>query len=352
MKKNQTKVVCPKCGAEFAIPEKTTVAVGVIIGSDSNLGTIYPEVAQSKQDKAKAKIEALEKAGVNVSNLFSIRGVNGENVVGRLENGEFAIVPENDPIFEAIKKNGVVPNRRLFRRWVMAQVFHMMTEREWGKKNPMGFTKALQRKGYRYSWKMVVEEFRVQAKLFREDKENFEERNRWFNRVVAVDMAESYIKELEKVIDRLPVKKCKGVPYIKLYGTNIFTSDLDSKVYKPLNTALSTIKRANNPTALLHAVQKFTFLVKKTYMAYEMPMSRGFKDAYKGAGAFFTLKNLILFHDCRFPNMNTEQSESYLRFLTFSSPEQLEGYKLFGIMKEFLTQNNIDIEAKMAEWRN
>ena len=38
---NKTKVVCPQCGAEFAIPETTGIGIGVVIGADSNLGTIY-----------------------------------------------------------------------------------------------------------------------------------------------------------------------------------------------------------------------------------------------------------------------------------------------------------------------
>lgn len=29
----------------------------------------------------------------------------------------------------------------------------------------------------------------------------------------------------------------------------------------------------------------------------------------------------------------------------------LEGYKMLGILKEFLETNHINIEAKMAEWR-
>lgn len=349
MKKNQTKVVCPKCGTEFAIPETTTVAVGVIIGSDSNLGTIYPEVAQPKQDKAAAKIEALKRAGVNVENLFSIRGTDGENVMGRMENGEFAIVPDNDPIYEAIKKNGVIPDRRLFRRWVMAQVFHMMTQKEYGSKYPMGFTEALQRKGYRYSWTMVEEELRVQAKLYKEDMENYVERNRWFNKEVVVKMADDYLNQLTKKIETLPTRKCKGVPYIRLQGNNVFVDDIDSKVTQPLAKILYTIEKAKTPATLHKAVSQFAKLVRKTYVNYHMPMAKAFKDAYKGAGAFFTLKNLILFHYATFPKMNQEASIAYLHYLVADGT--LEGWKLFGIMKDFLKENGIDISKKMAEWR-
>ena len=39
-RENETQVVCPKCGAEFAIAEKTHVTIGIAIGKDAGLGTI------------------------------------------------------------------------------------------------------------------------------------------------------------------------------------------------------------------------------------------------------------------------------------------------------------------------
>lgn len=352
MKQNQTKVACPKCGTEFAIPETTTLAVGIVIGADSNLGTIHPEVAKP-MSKADAKIEALRKAGVDVSNLFAIRGTQNGDIVGRCVNGSFEAVPDNDPIFAAIKKNGVVPNRRLFRRWVMAQVFRMLTVTDYGQKQPIGFTKALHRKGFKYSWNVVVEEMRVQSKLFNTDVENAEERNRWFNKEVVVQMAADYISALEKVVADLPTKRCKGVPYVRLQGTNIFKDDLAKRVFHPLVKAMQTIRNSKTPLSLYRATLAFNKLVRGTYMHHSLPLSKAFIDAYKGAGAFFTMKNLILFHDCTFPRMNREQSVSYLNYL-ISNSESLptEGWQLFGVMKEFIADNNINIAAKQAEWRN
>ena len=91
-----TKIVCPMCGTEFAIPEKTHVAVGIVVGADSGLGTIYPATtgathapapSSQSQKKATEKIEALRKAGVNVDNLFSMKSVSGQEIIARIENG-------------------------------------------------------------------------------------------------------------------------------------------------------------------------------------------------------------------------------------------------------------------------
>lgn len=124
---SKTKIVCPNCGAEFAIPATTHVALGVVLGADSNLGTIHPEVVGQSSDfrcadthcntrqpitstsrnmKAEAKIEALRAAGVNVENLFSMKGANGQETIARLVNGNLEIVKDDDPIFAAILNGG------------------------------------------------------------------------------------------------------------------------------------------------------------------------------------------------------------------------------------------------------
>lgn len=331
-------VQCPKCGANLEI-EPVAVAIPAIAVS-------FPA---KDVNKAESKIEALRNAGVDVSNLFSICGKNGDYEVGRLANGRLSIVPDDDPIFAIIKKNGTIPDRRLFRRWIMAQVFHMLTETDYKSNIPIGFTAALRRKGYKYQWTMVVEEMWVQSKLNLSDPENFAERNRWFNKKVVVEMAQDYISQLKKVVKGLRVRHCKGVPYIRLGNTNIFVTDIQSKVYDQLEKALKAIKNARTPAVLSIATEKYYQLIKKIYLAYGLDQSRAFKDAYKGAGAFFTLKNLILFHDCVFLHMTQEASLAYLYQLI--EPKDFEGYKLFGILKDFLKHNNIDITAKQAEWR-
>lgn len=254
-----TKIVCPVCGTKFAIPEKTHVAVGIVVGADSGLGTIYPATtgatqtpapsAQS-QKKATEKIEALRMAGVNVDNLFSMKSASGQEIIARMENGNLSVVPDNDPIFAVIMGRGTVPNRRLFRRWVMAQVFHMLNYKSY-RGNKTGFVAALEAKGYKYQWKMVLEEMRVQAKLAAEDPENFALRNRWFNDGRIMQMGVDYLEQLVAHINKLKVRHCKGVPYVKLGGRNVFTADIQTKVIDPIVKAMAKIGEADTPSETL-----------------------------------------------------------------------------------------------------
>lgn len=368
----ETKIVCPQCGAEFAIPEHEHVAFTTVVGKDSNLGVVHPTIvgqhtpattantlsnnhSNFKQMKASEKIAALAAAGINVSNLFSMAGVTGEEAIARMENGKLVAVSDDDPIFAAIMNNGSIPNSRLFRRWVMAQVFHMMTYKA-HKYGPEGFTAALNAKGFKYSWQMVLEEFRVQAKLERNDPENFLERNRWFNKSTALQMCKSYLQELNLYtieLRRNRLKHCKGVPYIRLRGRNVFVSDIENKVFTPLRRAYNAIERAKDATALYNSVNGFIREMKRCWFEYSIPVSSAFKDAYKGAGAYFTMKNLILFHKASFKNgcIKLGEKKSMTMLESKANEYKTEGWRLFGLMKKLIEDNNIDIVKKMREWK-
>lgn len=68
------------------------------------------------------------------------------------------MLDDSDPIFDQITSQGTVPNRRLFRRWVMAQMFHMMSETAYRSKEPLGVTEMIHQFGYEYQWKMLMDE--------------------------------------------------------------------------------------------------------------------------------------------------------------------------------------------------
>lgn len=361
----ETKVVCPKCGAEMAIPEHESVAVGIAIGKDSGLGTVELPLASENNSNhknktamnASKKIQAMKAAGIDVTHLFAVANAEGVESIARIENGSTTFLSDDDPIIVAIFRNGTVPNRRLFRRWVMAQVFHMLTRKNWKTGKPLGFLVALQEKGFRYSWEMLIEEVRVQAKLEMLDQESFIQRNRWFNKKVASDMTADYLKQLNEHVEqrKKKCKRCKGNPYVTLNGHDIFVTDLRKKVFNPLEKYENLIKNSKDMADLYQAVSGFYRHVKEFYAPYGLAMSAAFKDAYKGAGGYFTMRNLIMFHGCSMFSSkgNRLVESSSLRELDKLAEEYQygEGWRMFGALKELIAKNGIDIEAKMAEWR-
>lgn len=99
-KKQETKVLCPGCGTEFAIADKEFAATGTVIGKNSDLGTVYPVVAGHNSPAglpkgARERIEALRGAGVDVSCLFAMQGAEGGEYIASNKDGKLTILDED-----------------------------------------------------------------------------------------------------------------------------------------------------------------------------------------------------------------------------------------------------------------
>lgn len=353
----QTKVICPKCGAEVAIADhQHTVANATVIGKDSNLGTIALPLAEEsrKPMKADERLAALKAAGVDTTNLFAMQSASGEGMLVRVKDGVPSTIADDDPIFAAITKAGFTYNPKLARRWVMAQMFEMLTCTPWRTKEPMGFTEALKRKGYNYSWTMLLEELHTLVKLAQRDKENFDERKLFFTPVVVEKMFYDYERKLKDYFKSLKVRHCKGVPYIRLSGRrDFFLSDLDKKFYAPVRRHARLVHNATTLGAVETIVRDFLRSPVYVALPWGTPQCREWMDAYKGAGAFYTMQNLIRFHGCTFKSGNRRMSleRSYAHLVALATQYAGEGWRLLGVLKEFLEDNNVDLKAKKEEWR-
>jgi uncharacterized protein YnzC (UPF0291/DUF896 family) len=350
MKKNETRVVCPNCGAEFEIPEhESVVRNATVIGSDSGLGTVYL--------KLKDRQEQLKSAGIDITKYFSMKTPGGKEKIMKWDGDTPVPVTPDDPVLRAIFEAGTVPSRDLFRRWVMAQVFQGLMYK--GYRGKEGFVDWVHRHGYKYQWTMTEEELRVQAKLEKKDLENFQKRNRWFNINVVDAMCSDYMKKLKNVINEKKIHKCKGIPYICIGGGNVFVSDIQGKILRPLILIHNRIKHCRNAADLYKNFCEFRR--NMIGLHWDTPQCTKWLDAYKGAGAYYTLENMIRFHDCFIKNDYTT-SRCKCKFLSKSSSLDYleskadeyrnEGWKLFGLLKKFLQDNNVNIKAKQEEWAN
>ena len=301
--------------------------------------------SQPKPNKktASARIEALKAAGVDVSNFFAM----GDDMVVRVDNGVPTQVLNDDPVFAKIASSGYIAHNKLYRRWVMAQMFHMLREMNENKQSRLSFTEVLQNRGYEYSWKMVEQELLAQYKMFKHgDMESFNERNRWFNKYVVTEMAKDYLDHLRKVVERIKEHKCRGRLYKRIFGKNVFSDEIESVVFAPIVWAVNTIHEAKSAYQLHKAVVAFNR--DRHNLRWETKQSKAFVDAYKGSGAYFTMKNLILFHGARFNGFTTvKQSLARMDVFTLN----LEGWELLGAMKQLIEDSGISVEKKIAEWK-
>lgn len=314
MKKN-VSIKCAVCGTEY-------------VATNNNS-------CECRTSKAQAKLNALKAAGVNVDNLFAMTSVGSAGIIARFEDGKLEAIADNDPIFNSILNGGTIPDSNLYRRWVMAQTFHMLASGNW--------TQSLRYRGYEYSWKMMIDELRTQCKLSSKDRENFEMRKMWFNRDVALVMCADYFRKLVEYIDSLKTRKCQGESYKRIKGYDYFVADIYDKIFAPLRVALRAVNKATSALSLHLAMVEFNN--HRIPLKWETPTCPEWVDAYKGCGAYYTLQNLINFHGLK---LHTKETLSELA-VSFSSKG--EGYKLLGVLKDELKRNNVDINRKIAEWR-
>lgn len=346
MKKlEMTTAVCPTCGTELAL-----VALN---------GKTENEVANKTQAVKKTavqRIEELKKAGIDVDNkYFAIAGSQGGDMLVRLSEGVLTTVDDDDPVFKTIDKYGDIPERRLFRRWVMKQMLDILEKTSTticvnGRMKKKCFNDVLRDKGYEYCWKMVLNEMNDQRKMYDNDKENYLQRNMFFNRTVITEMCCDYMKELRAVVK----KRCKRndvlINSFVIDGKRFTSNRVESALFAPLEDCINRIRRTRTPLGLYAAL--VMFCEQRVKMDYDTPLSKTFIDAYKGSGSFYTMQNMIRFHNIRFFSGNEKLSKSAsLKDLSnYASLFCSEGWKLLGILKELMDKNNFDIAAKKAEW--
>lgn len=199
------------------------------------------------------------------------------------------------------------------------------------------------------------------------DYENLKARNRWFNGCVAHDMAIDYINKLRSYIDDKCIyttkedkdgnkKKtykhtCKGNPYIRLQNENIFVADLERKVYNPLRDLANKMSVAETYKDLYDAVRKFN--KNRKHLAWDTKQADAFIHAYKGSGSYYTMRNLIMFHGARFMKNGRKMSEAN-SLKELESKAKLydeEGWKMLGVLKQLIKDNNISVQGKILEWK-
>lgn len=306
------------------------------------------------------RMEKLNNAGINIGKYFNISlpeglapGATISVVIN--ENGQPVIM--NNAITDQIIEDGYVRNTRLHRRFVMAQMFNMLNYVSWDG-SERGFHAYLRKRyDYDYTFQMMLEEVRVLSKLEARDKESFEERSHFFTIDVVAAVVDDYMDKLKAYVDTLPVKKCKGTPYKRIKGVNIFVDDLEKKLYRPLVNKAHKIVYACNYSEAYKALDSFMKSMIK--LPYNTPKSKVWIDAFKGEGAYYTLKNLVMFHNCtiftsvygRFdtiaPSFNGAEAVNYLN--SKLDVYQGEGWRMFALMKKVIADNDFDFNAKMRE---
>ena len=309
------------------------------------------------------RMEKLNKAGFDTSKYYTINvnesipaGSKIHIVVDKDGNYVPEIVKEvkNDPIYNEIIADGYVRNTKLFRRFVMGQMFSHLNYVSYDGKYS-GYNDCINRMySYEYTIKMMTEEVRVLSKLEARDKESFNERSNFFTKAVVICILEDYLVKLKEQVNAMPDKNCKGVPYKRISGRNIFVEDLDKKLYANIRGHIFRVRYAKNYSEIYRALE--AFMRDHIKLHFDTPKSKVWMDTYKGEGAYYTMKNLVMFHNCEievdeFIGHKVKVSgKNAMRLLEEKLDEYSgEGWRMFALMKKVIADNGINTATYIKE---
>lgn len=254
-----------------------------------------------------------------------------------------------DPVEESIRNDGFIKNHHLYRRWVMAQMLrHFRNE-----KDPAAFDHYfVSGKPYKYAWETTLNEMKAMKHL---QGEELIKRESFFNLEVVKEMANEYNEQVKGYIAKLPkkwtVKNGKWAYYSKIpYGKEIKRSPKDKEFWASITEAVNKINEANTYWQMQKAVENF---MATCPMHLKMPKPNAWKNAFKGAGAYYTMDNMIKFHHCHW------MLKSHYLMLPLSASlaelekavEETKGeyYRLYAMMCDFVAYNHFDFDQRMKE---
>ena len=282
------------------------------------------------------RMETLRNAGIETNKYFTLM-VNEDLPKGTKINIE--VDKAYGEIANSIKEDGYVKNSRIHRRFIAAQYFRMLN-------SPLGWHGALQNYDYMYQFKMMTEEVRVLTKLKKKDAAVFNERSKFFTVQVVKDVVRDYVKATEKYLAEQPVKHCKGKPYIyvKSYG-NCFVDEIDAKVLTPIKVLTDMCQKCYGYDELYDTLCMLNKVMIR--LPYQTKKSKAWVDAFQGSGAYYTLRNLVMFHDIALPIYNVTYEGDLAVYALKELLGEYKGYQFNALLKRTIEYNNFDFKKSI-----
>lgn len=266
---------------------------------------------------------------------------------------------------------GFMYNPYLVRRFLPSQFLNLMN------RNDLNVNQSI-REQYTYikAIKYLVEECNTLAMIQKKDKIAFEERKIFWSvddiKIIFTD----YLNDIKKYVeDKVSYSRGKDV-YIKGFGCikvssreevikhkAVWINDFDRKeTFAKINMLIKDIKTCHTYKALADKLNAFK-LIKipseynaiyhydryeyRTYYTYTLNrngyrLPNLFIENFKKAGAYYTLKNLIMFNNVYFEGAYGREAVNKLRNYLVTIPNS-ESYKFYAKLKEVIKLNRIDI---------
>lgn len=273
-------------------------------------------------------------------NVLEQAGINTDKYQLQISGAELSIVPSTDMIVE----DKQIDNPKLFRRWITAQTFRMLNTPTYNYKThamEVGWDAYLRnRYDYKYQFSMMLEEMKTLNKLEKTDKEQFKERTAFFNQKVVVDTCNHYIRQFKKYVK----EHMKEDDTVKLAINYKADAKFVAEYIDDMKEIIHDIRLANSYAEVYAYLKKF--IRKMNKLPNDTPKCPQWKDAFKGSGAYYSLKNICLFHgvvlrDCK------DKNESMAKLDRLFIEYKGEGWRFHQLLKDTIELNSFDLKESI-----
>lgn len=304
---NEAHVICPRCGCEIEV------------GNESGLRMVTPPTPGIHVLKEKD-------GGLDFSKFVAATKPQEREykISGDTANVDKSVTQE-------IIEDGYIKNSK-HRRFVTAQMFRML-------RFPGGYNEYLKRMPYAYQWEMLVgdwhhsSELKAIAHLEMADSKEFERRTYFFNADVVIKMLDDFVEQSRNA-------NVRGTYYKHAIWTAI---DAALTLRESLDTRYKYCRYDVMLKQVRHWYNCNAHIIKYVARTCGFKHSRDWIDAFKGSGAYYTMQNLVCYHNCKlqtpFGSLTGETAVEYLD-LQMKLDRRKCGYQWFGMLKEMIKQNN------------
>lgn len=354
-------VRCPNCGTSFQVGDGSHACVDA--RAISGTGYLIPETVRNENITTEygtnnSNSTEERETMVNQNQTFTMEQL-AQAVAGYM-SGEQTPAPVvrngramTSKFFDKVMEDGNTYNPYLVRRWLPSQFIRLM------KRYDGNVTKAIRKS---YDWKYVIQwlgtECEKLAWLSRHDNVAYMERRNFLKLIDVVGIIEDYAQCVSDYLDRLERwsdADAKGNVKVKIpyYGTvnagkrkQVISNGRIKEVLVPssdwiyLKENIKSITDSYNWSYrdFANRLKGMTRIIKP-----DAPVSRKFIDVFEKAGAYYTLKNLILFEGCLFSSDDGKATNAKESAEMLYKVIGIEGYKIYAILKKTIADNHYTI---------
>lgn len=275
------------------------------------------------------RIAMLERMGIDTTK-FNIN----------LEGVTLNVVAEN-----AVEDKQI--DNKVFRRWVTAQTFKMLYEPSYNFNTRIwedGWDNYLRNNySYMYQFTMMLEEIKTLAKIEVKDEESFDERSRFFTPEVVTDTCLDYLDKFNEYVSANYNKK-KDVVKLAKYGS--VNEEKCMEIRHKLSECVEDMVLADSYAELYAHLKKF--MSKMVKLPFDTPKCEEWKTAFRGIGAYESLKNMILFHDCLLKDC-ANKKESMDKLTKCLETYEGEYWRFHYMLKDTIELNHFDLRESIRK---